>query len=651
MFSMILSLSLLFALPETPASLDWNYTTDELSWTSDTNPTSFDILLYKNGVYAETVSVSDENARTQNLHDNLVALLTDASYTAIVKAIDGTGSSESDLSPANVKGMASLGITAQIEYGSDPINFIFNSSGSNTAFSYNKATTAYNHTTYAAAAALKITFPTTGQYHLTASHHGTNENSVLETITTFIGALVTGVVNVPLIPAGSATGLNFDSDTENNVLTIVTNPDNTGFKKTYTLRFRRRAENVPTSITGIVQDGNAFTCDINVDTSEINGDAISSLQEIIWSANGVTGTGYFANDSNVLVPLSNGDITVTATLKNSLNISATTGSITLSNGANWSPHLGKLKLNGKDASDKINIFPLFSSDPAATGVYSGSIVGDYSTLKLNLMAPSDCQVFIDGARVSSNGESILRVGPTNPITGPAAITYTIIVENSLGSKSYVLNIQREVNERLKFGRVATPNPHLKSADGDVFGMNTPATDKLTVQAWIRWTSAPSTSTAHANIASQTTSGNGSNGSFWLQHNNLNSSFEFAIKPTGTRAFVLSNPAKVTIERGIWYLVTGVYDGSNATKPVKIYVNNEDVTLAARFTSGNLYADPSISKFNIGKMAYSSRAFPGNIRNFRMWVGTARTLTQIAADYENTPLAGSGTDDIFKNVVV
>ncbi len=559
-----------------------------------------------------------------------------------ISILSATTRDESD-----AKGLSSLNITAQIEYGSDPVNFIFNRINSTTYtmenFNYDSATTEYNYSTYSAAEFLKLTFPATGNYQLEAKFFGSS------IVTTFTQASVNGIITVPLTFAGTSAGMdasgNPNADTQNNVLTIVADYDSAD-PKTYTLRFRRRAENLPTAGTNITISGtvgSTFTALVtgsNTNAANINGDNLSSLQEINWSVNSDTGTAYFDDDD--LIGLSNGTITVTATLRNNASISATSVNYTLSGLSNWEPHLGRLELS-YPARNSINITPSFSAEPDANGSYLTSIVDSYSNIRLNLMAPSDCQVFIDDARVSSNGESVLRVGPTDPNANgyPTAITFNIKVVNSQGTKDYILNIQREINNRIKYGRDATTalRPHLKSTIGDVFGLTSAATNKFTVQAWVRWTSDPSTNLAWANIVSQTTSNDGSSGSFWLQHNYQNSSFEFAIRPTGTRVYVLSDPAKVTIQQGIWYLVTGVYNAG----PVKIYVNDQDVTQSARSTTGNLQAG-STSRFNIGKMAYGDRPFNGNIRNVRMWVGEARTPTEIAADYADTPLAGSGSDN-------
>lgn len=61
-------------------------------------------------------------------------------------------------------------------------------------------------------------------------------------------------------------------------------------------------------------------------------------------------------------------------------------------------------------------------------------------------------------------------------------------------------------------------------------------------------------------------------------------------------------------------------------------------------SGILATATAAADFNVGKMPYGTRHFPGNVRNLRIWVGEARSAAQIASDYSSTPLAGSGSDD-------
>lgn len=295
--------------------------------------------------------------------------------------------------------------------------------------------------------------------------------------------------------------------------------------------------------------------------------------------------------------------------------------------AKSAPHLNVLELRNSNGG-LIALNPAFSSDPSDPGVYSCNITDLYSTVKLGLTAPLDSQVYIDDARVSSNGTSILRIGPTDPVNGPANITYTIRVENPQGSKTYTLKIQREVNPRLKYGRQDASPPHLASATGDVFGMNTATVrDKFTIQAWVRWTVDPSTPglDSWANIATLTQAQD--SGAFWLQHNQLNSRFEFAFSTVNNRRFTTSTTIP---QRGVWYHLTGVYDGSF----VNIYVNGN---WEARVSNtGNFRWVEETALFNVGKMPkINGRRFPGNIRDLRIWVGTARSAAQIANDYAGT----------------
>jgi hypothetical protein len=113
----------------------------------------------------------------------------------------------------------------------------------------------------------------------------------------------------------------------------------------------------------------------------------------------------------------------------------------------------------------------------------------------------------------------------------------------------------------------------------------------------------------------------------MQHNNQNSSFEFAVRSNSSRQYVQSN-SSVVIQRGVWYLVTGVYDGSR----VRIYVDGSEVNNRTVNLTGNLVNVPTTAQFNVGKMPFGTRRFNGNVRALRIWVGTARSLTEIQGDY-------------------
>ena len=76
------------------------------------------------------------------------------------------------------------------------------------------------------------------------------------------------------------------------------------------------------------------------------------------------------------------------------------------------------------------------------------------------------------------------------------------------------------------------------------------------------------------------------------------------------------------------MVTGVYDGIK----VRIYVNDVDESDGSKTLTGNLLNMPTTAQFNVGKMPFGTRRFNGNVRALRIWVGTARSLTEIQGDY-------------------
>lgn len=522
--------------------------------------------------------------------------------------------------------MASLGIIGILDFGADPDNIIFSSTNNHSQFTYDNNTDTYNYAIRHEVEAISITFPSEGQYQLLGVYHGSPDSTI------FTQSMVTGshtvYLNVAQSSAGRDANGNPNANDQNNVLTIVVNPGNSGFEATYTLRLRRRLYCPIASLSTITSSGNFYSCTINGDDSgspkpsDVNGDAIATVQTLYWSVIPVTGTAYFSG--NELVPLSSGNIKVKAASQIGVSVSLESDEITIVGQSNYLPHLGRLILTGR-GGDPISLSPVFSSNPADPAVYECSIVGDYSTLSLNLMAAINCQVYIDGARVSSNGISTLRVEPTS---GTEAVTYSIRVENPQGSKTYTLKIQREVNPRLKYGRQDASPPHLASATGDVFGMNTATVrDKFTIQAWVRWTVDPSTPglDSWANIATLTQAQD--SGAFWLQHNQLNRRFEFAFSTVNNRRFTTSTTIP---QRGVWYHLTGVYDGSF----VNIYVNGN---WEARVSNtGNFRWVEETALFNVGKMPkINGRRFPGNIRDLRIWVGTARSAAQIANDYAGT----------------
>lgn len=141
-----------------------------------------------------------------------------------------------------------------------------------------------------------------------------------------------------------------------------------------------------------------------------------------------------------------------------------------------------------------------------------------------------------------------------------------------------------------------------------------STSELTISTWVKWeTNSPTPQWANM-ITYNSPTGSGDNGSFWLQHNQDNTRFEFAVQTNNGRVFVWSDES-LTIQNDIWYHLTGVYDGSE----LKLYVNGilqNDIRSLTGVVNYN-----SNFELNIGRWANSSgenRYFNGHLLNITLW---------------------------------
>ena len=151
------------------------------------------------------------------------------------------------------------------------------------------------------------------------------------------------------------------------------------------------------------------------------------------------------------------------------------------------------------------------------------------------------------------------------------------------------------------------------------------TTGLSIQAWVKWKSNPSSGLNWANILNK----NG-NGQYRLQHSQYNSAFEFAIQTT-KNAYVQSTTHP---QINIWYHVIGTYDGAL----LKIYVNGVlENTLATTWS-----IQTSTSQLTIGKMN-SERYFDGNIDEVALW-NRALSTKEIQTLYNS----GYGNRVLLKN---
>ncbi len=120
------------------------------------------------------------------------------------------------------------------------------------------------------------------------------------------------------------------------------------------------------------------------------------------------------------------------------------------------------------------------------------------------------------------------------------------------------------------------------------------TNKLTVSAWVKWTTDPSSwavgnhnqtgderegsySTYIAYATHNTLNTTTEHGQFWLRNAKTGNKVEFTVENTsGTKATASFASNLVS---GIWYFLTGVYDGSLSSNQLTLYINGTVVANA------------------------------------------------------------------------
>ena len=181
--------------------------------------------------------------------------------------------------------------------------------------------------------------------------------------------------------------------------------------------------------------------------------------------------------------------------------------------------------------------------------------------------------------------------------------------------------------------------------------------ELTVMAWVRWSTDPALGTSFANIISaiDPADGGGDLGQFWLQHATVggtnNRFFEFAVRnDSGARRLIRSTTEP---QSGIWYHLTGVYDGER----VRIFVNGQEETgTGFANLSGPVFAThPGVQSY-IGRWARTpgnARRFTGKIDEVRVfdkaldsteindWMNTRRPCEEQALNHIRIEHSGAG----------
>jgi len=643
----------LIALPGQVSKPSWDVETDVVSWTEVSGASDYCAQLYKNGT-AFGSEISGITVFTHNFHATLIAdgtpLDNNNKYTVKVRARDESGyGAYSDASLNNVKGLSNItikGLNADDNNDGYPI---WNTGGATSAFIFNVATLTYTANIRHELRGIFIYFPC----YTTA-----NSNNPVSVSNTF--NLSTIVLAATTISDSVYTDLEMArhaSTDEKNIITIVVNKNNPGFERTYTLNFRRRmgcavgsmallqpasTASPLYSITGNTQFSSALTGS-NVSFTPgtdapltVNGDTTPTYNTLDWFVLAETGTAYFGQNG-LLYPLSNGTFKVRAKTIDGTNLNRVSQySYNITGMSGWAPHLGKLIIrNANILTDTLTINPAFNASLANNTTLNVTAAAGVSSIKISTMVPTDCDLYINDSFVANASDLIVKVKK-------GLNTFVLKAQNtSKVTCSYTLKVTREANSRLQYGvqTVTGKYPYLSAPDSCRFGLNNSTyKDRMTVEAWVKWTVIPPTGAVNqwANIVTLDRAYQSDTGQFWLQHDVTNTKFEFAVRTDTGRNFVQSRtqPMKDT-----WYHVAGVYTG----KYIKLYVNGVEEASASRTGNINPIAgvSPNLERLWIGRSPSigtndpGTRILVGNIRGVALWIGKYKDSGQIAEDYRDT----------------
>jgi hypothetical protein len=149
------------------------------------------------------------------------------------------------------------------------------------------------------------------------------------------------------------------------------------------------------------------------------------------------------------------------------------------------------------------------------------------------------------------------------------------------------------------------------------------TGNFTITCWVKENNAGGYSSWNQRWANVI--GKGGDYGWELQHDSENEHFEFAVRTDQDRRHVT---ATTSLESGVWYMYTGVYDGSR----IRIYVNCTEEHSAGLTGVVNSTAYPAV----VGKRmtSYTDRRFNGVVDEIYV-CNKALSYEEICEHYDNT----------------
>ena len=141
------------------------------------------------------------------------------------------------------------------------------------------------------------------------------------------------------------------------------------------------------------------------------------------------------------------------------------------------------------------------------------------------------------------------------------------------------------------------------------------TTALTLEAWVKWNINPSSGANWAQIIDKNV-----DDQYQLQHSQTNNAFEFALRTSTGRRYILGTTAPV---QGVWYHIVATYDGSF----MRIYVNGNFERSGAATGTINTSTTPVY----IGSRTTSDRNFNGVIDEVAIY-SRALSASEISSRY-------------------